>query len=186
GILTVILALLGSANEQPANLGKPSKPHPFLAEGKSGMVVGLTGPRAVHAGLGVLKQGGSAADAAMATAITQVVEVAGSYISLAGILSMTYFDAATGSVQYLNACYNIPKAEDDPLSIPKLDPFALKGKPSGRTALVPGFLAGVEAAHQRFGKLAFGKLFESAIALADQGFPINYELAGFIERRTDV
>ena len=50
----------------------------FLAEGRDGLVVGLTGKRAVHSGLEILKQGGGAADAAMATAMAQVVEVAGS------------------------------------------------------------------------------------------------------------
>ena len=62
------------------------------------MVVGLTGKRAVHAGLEVLKQGGGAADAAMATAMTQVVEAAGSYISFAGILTMVYYDAGRRSI----------------------------------------------------------------------------------------
>jgi gamma-glutamyltranspeptidase/glutathione hydrolase len=63
-------------------------PHPSLAEGENGLVVGLTGKRAVHSGLEILKQGGSAADAAIATAMTQVVEAAGEYVSFVGILSM--------------------------------------------------------------------------------------------------
>jgi gamma-glutamyltranspeptidase/glutathione hydrolase len=185
-VLFLILTLPSGVDGQPIQPGKPAGAHPFLAEGRNGMVIGLTGRRAVHAGLGMLKQGGSAADAAMATAMTQVVEVAGSYISLAGIMSMTYYDAAAGTVHFLNACYNIPQAERDPLSIPKFDPLTLKGNPSGRTVLVPGFMAGVEAAHARFGKLPFAKLFEPAIALAEEGFPIDPVLAGFIQARKDV
>ena len=150
------------------------------------MVVGLTGRRAVNAGLEILKKGGSAADAAMAAAMTQIVEAAGSYVSFAGILSMTYFDAPTGQIHYLNACYDVPQAEKDPISIPRIDAFALKGTPSGRTALVPGFMAGVQAAHARFGKLPFASLFEPAIALAESGFPVDAELARIIQRRKDV
>jgi len=41
------------------------------------VVVATTGPMAVHAGLETLKKGGSAADAALATALAQVDECGG-------------------------------------------------------------------------------------------------------------
>ena len=122
----------------------------------------------------------------MATSLTQVVEAAGSYISFAGILSMTYFDASTGRVLYLNACYNTPLQEKDPLSIPRLDPLAGGVAPSGRAVLVPGFMAGVGAAHARFGKLPLARLFEPAIQLAEEGFEVEPSLAGYIQFRKDV
>jgi gamma-glutamyltranspeptidase / glutathione hydrolase len=188
GLLILALVCPAVAGEPPVRADGPEKarPHPFLAEGKHGMVVGLTGPRAVHAGLEVLKQGGSAADAAMTTAMAQTVEVAGSYISFAGILSMTYYDAATGKVHYLNAGYNTPIDEKDPLSIPKMDPLTVAGNPSGRTALVSGFMAGVQAAHDRFGKIPFARLVEPSIALAEDGFDVDPLLAFFIEYRKGV
>src|SRR5262245_51979115 len=80
--------------------------------------------------------------------------------SYAGILTMLYYDAASKKVYSLNACYNTVLEEKDPFTIPKGD------KPSGRTALVPGFFAGAQAAHNRFGKLPFASLFEPAIYLA--------------------
>src|SRR5262245_30783152 len=139
---------------------------PALAEGRNGVVVGTTGPMAVHAGLEILKKGGSAADAALATSLAQVVECAGAYVSHAGILSMVYFDAATGNISFLNACYNTPLEEKNPRTIPGL------GKASGRTALVPGFMAGVQAAHDRFGKLPRKTVFEPARTMAEQGFKV--------------
>jgi gamma-glutamyltranspeptidase/glutathione hydrolase len=168
---------------------KRMEPHAFLAEGRKGIVVGFTGPAAVHAGLQTLQAGGSAADAAMATAMTQVVEAAGSYVSFAGILTMTYYDAATGKVYFLNAGYNTPREENDPLSIPGADPLNLAGKPpvhSGRTALVPGFMAGVGAAHERFGKLPLARIFEPAIALAEDGYKADAMLAGAVTYRKKV
>jgi gamma-glutamyltranspeptidase/glutathione hydrolase len=150
------------------------------------MVVGLTGRRAVASGIECLKQGGSAADAALATALVQIVEVAGSYVSFAGILTMTYFDASSGNVQFLNAGYDAPLEETDPLSIPSLDEQGQKGVPSGRTALVPGFMAGVDAAHRRFGKLPFATVLKPAIVLADEGFAVDPLLAAHIEFRKDV
>ena len=151
-----------------------------LSEGQSGVVVGTTGPLAVHAGLQTLKKGGSAADAALATALAQVAECGGCYVSYAGILSMVYFEADTGKVHYLNACFNTPLAEKDPLTIPG------DGKPSGRTALVPGFMAGVQAAHDRFGKLSRQEVFAPAIELAEQGVKVSPLLGGLLGGRKAV
>jgi gamma-glutamyltranspeptidase/glutathione hydrolase len=173
---------IAARGEEPGSAGS----HPFLAEGRSGMVVGLTGKRAVHAGFEVLKDGGSAADAAMATAMTQIVEVAGSYISFAGILSMVYYDAGAGQYHYLNAGYNTPVEETDPLSIPRMDTLAGTGTPSGRTVLVPGFMAGVQAARDRFGKVPMARIVAPAIALADDGLEIDPLLGFFIQYRHDV
>lgn len=159
---------------------KSVRPPAPLAEGQNGVIVGTTGAAAVHAGLETLKAGGSAADAAMATALAQVVECCGAYVSHAGILSMTYYDAQTGQVHFLNACYNTPLEEKDPLSIPPM------GTPSGRTTLVPGFMAGVHAAHERFGKLPRAKVFEPAIRMAEDGIRIGPPLAGMINAKKDV
>src|SRR5918995_6989971 len=92
----------------PAADDKTAPDQKALAEGRTGVVVGTSSPASVRAGLDTLKKGGSAADAAMAVALAQVVECAGSYVSHAGILGMVYFEAATGMVHYLNAGYNTP------------------------------------------------------------------------------
>lgn len=142
-----------------------------------GMVTGTTGSAAIEGGVDTLKAGGSAADAALATALTQICMAAGSWVSYAGIMTMVYFDAASGKTYNLNAGYNTVTAETDALSMPGIDPLKLTTNfyngnyvPSGRTALVPGFMAGVEAAHQRFGKLPRKQVFAPAIRCADQGF----------------
>jgi gamma-glutamyltranspeptidase/glutathione hydrolase len=137
---------------------------PVNPEGTNGMIAATTAGKAIEAGLAVLKEGGSAADAAMTTGICEVVHAAGSYVSFAGPMMMVYYEAASGQVYYLDAEYAVPLAEKKPVSIPS------KG---GRTALVPGFFAGVQAAHDRFGKLPFGRLFAPAIAMAAEG-----EIAG--------
>jgi gamma-glutamyltranspeptidase / glutathione hydrolase len=151
-----------------------------LAEGQSGVVVGTTGPKAVHAGLKTLEKGGSAADAAMATALAQVVECAGCYVSGAGIMSMIYYEAGTGKVHYLNAGFNTPLDEKDPLTIMS------GGKASGRTALVPGFMAGIQAAHDRFGKLSRRDVFAPAIELALEGVEVSPVLARMLQERQPV
>jgi gamma-glutamyltranspeptidase/glutathione hydrolase len=129
----------------------------------------------------ILQQGGSAADAALATALAQVPLLPGNFISYAGIMELLYYDAASGEIYSLNAGWDVPEGEGDPLSIPATEfPFNGKANPSGRTALVPGFMAGLEAAHRRFGVLPFAALFEPAIAFARQGVVLDALQGNFI------
>src|SRR4051812_47575503 len=60
-----------------------------LHAGKA-MIVGMTNPLAVHAGLEALKRGGSAADAVLTTALAQIALNAGATVSYAGILTAVY------------------------------------------------------------------------------------------------
>ncbi|MFC4311964.1 gamma-glutamyltransferase [Steroidobacter flavus] len=161
---------------------------------RNGMVTGTTGSTAIEGGVEILKAGGSAADAALATALTQVCMAAGSWVSYAGIMTMVYFDASTGTTYNLNAGYNTVAAETDPLNMPGVDLAKLINNltatdtytPSGRTALVPGFMAGIEAAHERFGKLPRTKIFEPAIRCAEQGFEWSRGLTAQYAYRKDV
>jgi gamma-glutamyltranspeptidase/glutathione hydrolase len=182
--LVVAAVACGALWAGPADDGKarpPADKEPAaLAEGRNGVVVGTSSPLAVHAGLETLKKGGNAADAALATALAQVVECGGAYVSHAGILGMAYYEADTGKVLFLNAGYDTPREEKDPRTIPG------KGKPSGRTALVPGFMAGVQAAHDRLGKSSRKDVFAPAVAMADQGIKVSPLLARFIQARKEV
>jgi len=158
----------------------------------NGMVVGTTGAEAQLIGLQILKRGGSAADAAMATAMAQVTLAAGAWVSFAGLMDMVYYDAATREIHHMNACFDTVEAEDDPMSTPGINylAFARRGKAeghfNGRTVLVPGFMAGVEAAHERFGVLPWADLFEPSIRLAEEGFELNQGIAGQFAFRTTI
>lgn len=158
-LATLALAACGPAPETPT---------------PRGMVTGTTGAQAIEGGVEVLKAGGSAADAAMSTALTQICMAAGSWVSYAGLMTMVYYDAESGEVHNMNAAYNTVAAETDPLTIPGIDLTAgfggFEAEPNGRTVLVPGFMKGVEAASERFGKLPFQDLFTPAIACAEDGF----------------
>lgn len=152
------------------------------AKGKNGAVTVAYGAFAARAGLEALKQGGNAIDAAMTTALAQVALTIGAPISYFGIMSLVYFEAKTGKTHTMNAEWNTVLGETDPKSIPGGIDFSSqealqgKGEPSGRTALVGGFMKGVEAAHKRFGKLPFAALFEPAIHLAEKGMPVTPQL----------
>lgn len=164
--------------------------------GKDGVVTGTSGALATHIGVEALRQGGSAIDAAIATSLAQITLTAGSAISFAGIFTMLYYDAETGQVHNLNAAWNTFQNELDPMSIPGMDLSALEGgnamaaissiEPSGRTAMVGGFMAGAGAAHERFGKLPWASLLEPSIYLAEQGIPVGDYLSRSIERQKRV
>ncbi|MCP4204981.1 MAG: hypothetical protein GY769_23985 [bacterium] len=149
------------------------------ATGQTGLVVGTLQALAVRAGVEALRQGGTAADAAVTTALTQVTLTAGSAVSFAGQLELVYYEASTGTVHYLNGTWGIPQELPSGTAIPAC------GVPSGRQVLVPGFMASLEALHARFGALPFKKLFAPAVYFARQGFEINEGLGGSIRHFQD-
>lgn len=161
------------------------------ATGSNGAVTVAYGAYAARAGLEALKQGGNAIDAALTTALTQVALTAGAPISYFGIMSLVYLDASSGRVHTMNAEWNTLAGETDPLTIPGGLAFGSDesvlgtGAPSGRTALVGGFMKGVESAHSRFGRLPFPALFQPAIEIAETGAPVNRSLAWCYELRRD-
>jgi gamma-glutamyltranspeptidase/glutathione hydrolase len=160
-----------------------------LATGTRGAITTTYHGTAALAGLEALHRGGSSVDAALTAALAQISLGAGAVISYFGILTMAHYDAASGETVTLNAGWNTVRAETDPMSIPGgvdfSDPKTLtsKGEPSGRTALVGGFMRGVEAAHRRYGKRPFAELFAPAIGFAAEGFTLPSSTAKWFEMR---
>ena len=150
------------------------------AQDNRGIVV-TTGPTETQqVGMDMLERGGSAVDAALASALARITHNMGWIVSFAGICMMVYYEASTGKVYSLNACFKTPLEEDDPLSIPRF------GIPNARAVLVPGFMAGVQAAHDKFGKLPFADLFQPAIDIAENGFPLTSWMIDIIRENWDV
>ncbi len=134
-----------------------------------------TGPsQSVQVGTDILARGGNAIDAALASALYRITLDMGFIVSFAGIYMMVYYEASTGKVYSLNACFKTPLEEHDALTIPD------HGIPNGRGVMVPGFMAGVQAAHDRFGKLPLQEVFQPAINLAENGFPLSSGRLGLI------
>jgi gamma-glutamyltranspeptidase / glutathione hydrolase len=165
----------------------PFPPRARAIEGSSAIISDTGSPIAVYAGMDALKKGGSAADAAASVALTQIATELGSYVSYAGILRLVYFEAKSGKVYSLEAGWNSYRGENDARSIPVsqlgLPGLSTKDKASsgseGRKTLVPGFMAGIEAMHKRFGKLPFAQLFEPAIWYAENGVTVTPLLAKY-------
>jgi gamma-glutamyltranspeptidase / glutathione hydrolase len=161
----------------------PFAPQARAVEGPLAIISDTSSPIAVHAGSEELKQGGNAADAAATVALTQIALSLGSYVSYAGVLQLVYFDAKSGKVYSLGAGWNSYRGENDPKSIPGTDlsMIGVSGQATqgaeGRKTLVPGFMAGIEAMHKRFGRSSFEQIFQPAIWYAENGVTITPLLA---------
>ncbi len=141
----------------------------------SKFAVAAANPLATDAGYQVLKAGGSAIDAAIAVQmVLGLVEPQSSGIG--GGAFMLHFNGR--EVQAFDGRETAPAAADEKLFI------GADGKPmpfydavvGGRSVGVPGTVRMLEMAHRQHGKLAWAKLFEPAITLADGGFKVSARL----------
>jgi gamma-glutamyltranspeptidase/glutathione hydrolase len=131
-------------------------------------VVATSQPLAAQAGLSMLMQGGSAVDAALATAIAlTVVEPTSNGIG-ADVFSLVW-DGST--LHGLNGSGRAPAATT-PEAI-RADGHAQMPSKGWWPVTVPGAPRAWADLHARFGKLPFAKLFEPAIAYARHGYTVS-------------
>ena len=132
-------------------------------------IVATTYVQASQAGARILEQGGSAIDAAIAAnAVLGVTEPMMNGVG--GDLFAIYWDAKTGKLYGLNASGWSPKA----LTLEHLKAKGATAMPQSGidTVTVPGVVDGWTKLHDRFGKLPWRDLFQSAIFFADHGYPV--------------
>ncbi|GGE04275.1 gamma-glutamyltranspeptidase [Tsuneonella deserti] len=139
-------------------------------------LVSAADPRAVEAGMAMLRQGGSATDAAIATMLAlTVVEPQSSGIGGGGFFVRG--DAA-GHVSTIDGRETAPAgATGDWFFGPNGKPLPFpQAQASGLSVGVPGNLRLAARAHKENGKLPWSALFAPAIALARDGFAISPRL----------
>ncbi|MDP9029019.1 MAG: gamma-glutamyltransferase, partial [Pseudomonadota bacterium] len=136
-------------------------------------------PLAAEAGREILRKGGSAIDAAIAMqAVLTLVEPqssgigGGAFIMLWDGKQVHAYDgretAPAGATERL-----FLNADGTPMSFPQ-------AQIGGRSVATPGVLRALEMAHKKTGHLQWAKLFEPAIRLAEEGFPISARLHSLI------
>lgn len=143
-------------------------------------MVAASQPLAVNAGLQILRQGGNAADAAIATAAALAVSEPTS-TGIGGDCFALYYDSATQTVSALNGSGRAPQGLD--LALLTRQGLA-DGLPAfhAHTVTVPGACAGWCELLARFGKLALADVLAPAIKLAEEGFPVSPITAYFWQR----
>src|SRR5262245_264545 len=129
-------------------------------------------PLAAEAGMRMLKAGGNAMDAAMATWAVQGQVEPGMTGLGADMLVLVYL-AKTNEVKFINATGFAPAAAT-------IDFYKSKGGIPDQGPLsisVPGAVGGAVYAVQKYGTKPLGDIFAPAIEIAEQGFPITSALA---------
>lgn len=157
----------GATPERPAiGRGEATRSVVWASHG----MVAAAQPLAVLAGVDVLRAGGSAVDAAIATnaclAVTEPTSC-----GLGGDLFAILWDPSAGRVVGLNASGRAPMN----LTIAQIEPAADGTIPlhSPFSWTVPGAADGWFELHARYGRLPMRRVLQAAIRLADEGFPVS-------------
>lgn len=159
-------------------------PRPAATSTPAKGMVAAANPLAVEAGLRVLRDGGSAVDAAVAIqAVLSLVEPQSS--GLGGGAFLMLYDAKTGKVTAYDGRETAPSgATPDMFMGPDGKPLPfVKVLLSGRSSGVPGAVAMLAQAQKDHGKVAWNTLFKDAETLAADGFVVSPRLAGMIAGR---
>ncbi len=138
-------------------------------------IVATSQPLAAQAGLDILKQGGTAADAAIATsAMMGLVEPMS--CGIGGDIFVIYWDAKTQKLYGLNGSGRSPyKLTREAFAQKGLKEIPSEGPLSWN---VPGCVAGWEDLRSRFGTKPLAELLAPAIEYAEHGFPVSEIIAG--------
>lgn len=144
-------------------------------------IVSAADPRAADAGVQMLRLGGSATDAAIATMLAlTVVEPQSSGIGGGGFLVS---GDAEGHVETIDGRETAPAAADPRWFYVDGQPLPIaQAIPGGRSVGVPGSLRLAALAHQKHGALAWRTLFQPAIRLAREGFVVTPRLHMMLTR----
>lgn len=149
-------------------------------------LVAAANPIAAATGAEILKQGGSAIDAAVAVqTVLGLVEPQSS--GLGGGAFLVYYDAGLKRLVTLDGRETAPQRATPKLFLDK------DGQPmeftdavvGGRSVGTPGTVRLLQEAHNRYGRVAWTRLFEPAAALAEAGFAVSPRLAALIAEEGD-
>ncbi|MEJ1967486.1 MAG: gamma-glutamyltransferase [Rhizomicrobium sp.] len=141
-------------------------------------MIAAASPLAAEAGRDMMRAGGSAVDAAIAAQmVLTLVEPESSGIGGGAFLML--YDPRTKKTLSFDGRETAPHSATPGMFL------GADGKPKphneeipgGLSTGVPGVLALFEIVHQRYGKLPWARLFDPAIKLAENGFPVSRKLA---------
>ena len=153
-------------------------PTPMVAAAKSGMVASEEA-RATRIGVEILRQGGNAVDAAVAVGFALAVTLPESG-NLGGGGFMLIRLADRGRVTAIDYRETAPASATRGMFLDeKGEPDPQRSRYSGLAVGVPGTVAGLAYAHQKYGsgKFTLAQLVAPAISLARDGFEIDGKLA---------
>ena len=169
--------LFSAEPEVPTGVAPPRPP-----ARASRQMVAAANPIAAEAGLEILRAGGNALDAAIATQLMlNLVEPQSSGVGGGGFL--LYYAARDRALSAYDGRETAPASATPGMFLaPDGTPYDfIDVAQSGLSVGVPGVLRMLEAAHKENGKLPWARLFEPAIKRAEEGFAISNRLHRLLE-----
>ncbi len=170
--LTVTVADGFADGRNPPSLGKAGRSETVALNG----MVATSHPLAAQVGLDVLKRGGNAVDAAIATSAAMgLMEPV--MCGIGGDLYAVVWDAKTQKLYGLNASGRAPlRATREWFKQHGYDHIPERGPLSWS---VPGCVDGWDQLRQRFGTMSFQELLAPSIRYAEAGVPVPEVIAGY-------
>ena len=174
----VALFVAAAANAQVAPVDRtPAIPPATAIFAHNGMVVAQES-RAARIGVEILDRGGNAVDAAVAVGFAMAVTYprAGN-LGGGGFMVIHLAKGVDTTIDYRETA---PAAATPTMFLDdKGNPDPAKSRDSGLAVGVPGTVAGLALAHKKYGsgKLSLAELIAPALRLAQQGFPVEDDIA---------
>lgn len=165
--------------EDPSGVAPNPAAEPPSPTSPTSGAVAAAHPLAADAGAGILRLGGNAFDAAVATAL--VLGVVNPQSSGLGGGGFAVYKPAGGAVAALDFREMAPSFFD-------ADTFAVEGRDSARgpwSTGVPGEAAGLAELHRQGGRLEWARVVEPARRIAAEGFEVGPDLASAASRYRD-
>jgi len=141
--------------------------------------------QASEAGVAMLRRGGNAADAAVATSFAiSVLRPQSTGIGGGGFLLL--YLAKEGKTLAIDFRERAPLKASRDMFVRDGEAVPSLSRTGPLAVAVPGIVAGLVEVQQRYGSLSLAEIIQPAIRLADEGFPVYPHLARAIAYRADV
>ncbi len=172
-LATALLFACRETHESRARIDAPGK----------GWVVAVD-PTAAEVGASILRRGGNAADAAVATALALAVTwPAAGNLGGGGFVLLHWMEGPSATDHFLDFRETAPALANETMYVDDGGHIAAERAKTGALAVgVPGTVAGLEALRLRFGTMTFRDLVEPARILAHDGFVVRPSLAKSVAR----
>ncbi|KAG5804015.1 hypothetical protein H9Q74_011295 [Fusarium xylarioides] len=181
-VWVALLSLIAQAHGQPCDVKYPPQTKPVETRqfSNSRGAVACENEICSTIGINILRQGGNAADAMVATVLC--VGTVGMYhsgIGGGGFMLIHKPDGKNESVPYefVDFRETAPAAATENMFKNNVNASIYGGQASG----VPGELRGLEHLHKNYGHLPWSKLVQPAIDVARYGFPVNNDTLKYMK-----
>jgi gamma-glutamyltranspeptidase / glutathione hydrolase len=174
-------AAVGGTAAAPAFPAGWQHPVTAAAETAPEAMVVADAPLATEVGVAILRAGGNAVDATIATAFAlAVVYPEAGNVGGGGFIVLRMSDGSAAALDFRETA---PLAATRDMFVDAAGNLTDRSVTGHLASGVPGSVHGLWEAHRRFGSRPWAELLAPAIALAEEGFTVNARFAGWVRNQ---